>query len=122
MQIRGALPGDAAQLLDLIRQHAVFERATARVTEADLVAILNAHRPPTHLIVAEDEKSLIGYRLVLRIRDLPSKRLYVFNDVAPFFAKLEGHFCSIGSSNNSDSGGTPWRFCRDGGESHENLF
>lgn len=61
MQIRKALPGDAAQLLDLIRLHAVFERATACVTEADLVAILSAHKPPTHLIVAEDEKSLIGY-------------------------------------------------------------
>lgn len=59
--IRKALPKDAAQLLDLIRQHALFERASACVTEADLVAIVDAREPATHLIVAEDEKTLIGY-------------------------------------------------------------
>ncbi|GAA2831622.1 GNAT family N-acetyltransferase [Aminobacter aminovorans] len=61
VQIRKALPKDAAQLLDLIRQHALFERATECVNEADLVAILDAREPPTHLIVAEDERTLIGY-------------------------------------------------------------
>lgn len=61
MQVRKALVTDAGQLLELIRQHAAFERTTASVTEANLVAILDAHKPPTHLLVAEDEKSLIGY-------------------------------------------------------------
>ena len=61
VQIRKALRQDAAQLLDLIRQHAAFEGATACVTEAGLVAIVDAHQPPSHLIVAEDEKTLIGY-------------------------------------------------------------
>ncbi|AFL52577.1 N-acetyltransferase [Sinorhizobium sp. BJ1] len=58
------MPEDAAQLLDLIRQHALFERATARVTEAGLVSILSTDKPLTHLIVAEDGKSLIGYAAV----------------------------------------------------------
>ena len=35
--------------------------------------------------------SLLGYNLVLRIRDLPSKRLYVFNpDTTPELRKLVG--------------------------------
>ncbi len=64
MQIRTAFLKDAAQLLDLIQRHAAFEKAAARVTQADLAALLAHQKPPTHLIVAEDETALIGYAAV----------------------------------------------------------
>lgn len=52
---------DVAPLLDLIRQHAAFERATAHVSEDDIALILDARPPPTHLIVTEERGELTGY-------------------------------------------------------------
>lgn len=59
--VRKALPADVAPLLDLIRQHAAFEQATASASEADLAVVLEAREPPTHVIVAEDRGELTGY-------------------------------------------------------------
>ncbi len=43
--------------------------------------------------------SLLGYNLVLRIRDLPSKRLYVFNpDTTPRGVTQVGRWKSPGGS------------------------
>jgi GNAT superfamily N-acetyltransferase len=59
--IRKALPSDGVPLLDLIRQHAAFEQASAQVSEGDLALVLDAWEPPTHLIVAEERGELTGY-------------------------------------------------------------
>ena len=59
--VRKALPSDGGPLLDLIRQHAAFEQATAHVSEGDLALVLDAREPPTHLIVAEEHGELMGY-------------------------------------------------------------
>jgi GNAT superfamily N-acetyltransferase len=61
VQVRPARPADVSQLLNLIQQHATFERTIASVSEANLVAILGAPRPPTTLVVADDGIGLVGY-------------------------------------------------------------
>jgi GNAT superfamily N-acetyltransferase len=61
VQVRPARPADVSQLLDLIQQHATFERTVASLSEADLAAILGAPQPPTRLIVADDGIGLVGY-------------------------------------------------------------
>lgn len=61
VRIRKARPGDAASLLDLIRQHAAFEQAAAVVGDSDLTRLLASAAPPAHLLVAEDHEELTGY-------------------------------------------------------------
>lgn len=62
--VRNALPEDAVPLLDLIHQHATFERAAAQVGESDLARILEAEKPPTHLLVSENHEGLLGYAAI----------------------------------------------------------
>lgn len=59
--VRDARLADAAPLLDLIRQHAAFEQASAYVSESDLADLLADEKAPTHLIVAQEDGELIGY-------------------------------------------------------------
>ncbi|KFC61731.1 GCN5-related N-acetyltransferase [Devosia sp. LC5] len=59
--VRNAVPADAARLLDLIRQHAAFEGASATLDEDDIVFVLHQADPPIRLIVAEEHGALSGY-------------------------------------------------------------
>lgn len=61
VEVRPARSSDTGQLLDLIRQHANFERTVAQISKAELAAILEAKMPPTKLVVADDDGDLIGY-------------------------------------------------------------
>ncbi|MCW6509554.1 GNAT family N-acetyltransferase [Lichenifustis flavocetrariae] len=61
---RVASLSDAPALLDLVREHAAFERGMASLSLSDLGTILSAASPPTRLLVAESDGTLIGYAAV----------------------------------------------------------
>jgi GNAT superfamily N-acetyltransferase len=64
VRLRVALPGDAADLLQLIQAHAVFERSAASLTLGALQTILAAEAAPVHLLVAEEQGMLLGYAAI----------------------------------------------------------
>ncbi len=59
--IRDAPPEDAAALLQLIRDHAVYEQSHAVLSVEALRHLLEMPKPPTSLIVAEEDGVLVGY-------------------------------------------------------------
>lgn len=59
--IRDATPADADALLDLIQEHAAFERSQATLGREALLSVLADSTPPTHLFVAEESNRLVGY-------------------------------------------------------------
>jgi len=61
IEVRPARSSDVAQLLDLIRRHAAYERLLASISPVELATILEAQVPPTTLVVADDDGDLIGY-------------------------------------------------------------
>lgn len=63
-RIRAAHPSDIDGLLDLIRQHAAYEKTTASITKPALASILAAACPPMRIIVAEYGEGLVGYAAV----------------------------------------------------------
>lgn len=59
--IRMANPRDAAGLVELIHQHAAFERSAATITLERLEQLLLQDAPPAGLFVAELLGELVGY-------------------------------------------------------------
>lgn len=63
---RRAISADTAELLELINAHAEFERATAAITAETLATLLALPEPPSFVLVAEQDHSLLGYAAVTR--------------------------------------------------------
>ncbi|GAA5226155.1 GNAT family N-acetyltransferase [Paeniglutamicibacter antarcticus] len=63
--IRPALPGDAADILDLIRELAIYEREPDAVknTESSLVSHLFGPDPQVYALVVEHEGTVLGFAL-----------------------------------------------------------
>lgn len=61
MHIRFALPHDVPVLLNLIEEHAYFEKKKASITLEKLTKLVSASPAPAHMIVAEDKGVLLGY-------------------------------------------------------------
>jgi GNAT superfamily N-acetyltransferase len=61
--VRGARPGDIHQLVQLIKDHAAFERADPPSPDlADrLPAMISGNGPRLHVVVAEVGDSVVGY-------------------------------------------------------------
>lgn len=64
--IRRARSADTAQLLVLINAHAVFERATATISAETLATLLGLPEPPSLILVAEQDYTLLGYAALTR--------------------------------------------------------
>jgi GNAT superfamily N-acetyltransferase len=79
LSIRPAEPGDADQLLMLVRDHARFEHAKATIAPADLARLL-ASPTPVRLTVAEDQGVLLGYTAVTFDYSLWRGRLWAHLD------------------------------------------
>jgi len=60
-KIRRASVSDCAALLDLIRQHAAFERSVATIDTAELRHILTAPQAPMQIFVGVDAGIILGY-------------------------------------------------------------
>lgn len=59
--VRRAVPDDAAELLEMIRAHVLFEGGTATVSLAQLEALLRHREPPSQVWIAMSKSSPVGY-------------------------------------------------------------
>lgn len=62
--IRHAVPLDCSALIDLIAEHARFERGEATLTSDELLSILGSDTPPVTILVAVNGNEVLGYAAI----------------------------------------------------------
>ncbi len=91
LTVRTASSADAAQLYELIQEHAAFERTTASLTVAELGSILASGQPPTRLLVAESQDVIVGYSALTFDWSLWRARSYGHLDCLFVAEDVRGH-------------------------------
>lgn len=59
--VRQAEPEDASDLLEMIKEHAIFERSHASITSGELMRVIGGAVPGAIVFVAAKNESLLGY-------------------------------------------------------------